>query len=388
MQLADHSIVRMIRALAIPLDVITVLLIAFFSSLVWLGLRGGGVGIPLLALIVSWLFKYAFALLDRVAEGGRESPALTYEMLHPLTEQRPLATLAFLFLLYLASQWVEQWIGTDGGSRVRALILICIPAIIAVQGMSGSFMSALDPRAWLKLILRLRGYYVLILIVAAPFWLLAQSVAPLRVEEISLLGVPMPITHIPRIAILMYGWLALHAFIGATLFERRKQIAFEPNRSPEWLAAREERERDKDIDLVVDRIFAQWRGGAHGNAWKTVEAHLQRSPDRMTELRLLFERIARWPDVRLGSLLANELVPNLLAGNRPGEALSIVRERLRADPNFRPLRGEDALRMAELARDGGDRQTARQLLEDFSERYPAHPAGESVARMQAELARR
>jgi hypothetical protein len=387
MQVADHSILRMIRALTIPCRAITLLLIAIFASLVWLGLRGGAVGIPLIAIITSWVFKYAFALLDRVAEGGREPPVLAYEMLHPLTEQRPLATLGLLLLLLVASYWLEQWTGAQGGTVVRVLILICVPAIIAVQGMSGSFMSALDPSAWLKLMLRLRVNYVFILIVAATFWLLARSIAPRTFDTTSLLGVSLPIAYIARIAILMYGWLALHAFIGATLFERRVDIGFEPNHSPEWVAAREQRERDKDTDLLVDRIFAQWRGGAHGNAWKTVEAHLQRSPDRMTELRMLFERIARWPDVRLGHLLANELLPNLLAGNRPGEALNIVRGRLQVDPEFRPLRGEDAIRMAELARDGGDRRTARLLLKDFSERYPAHPGGEIAARMQSELAR-
>jgi hypothetical protein len=354
---------------------------------VWLGLRGGAVGIPLIAIIASWVFKYAFALLDRTAEGGREAPVLSYEMLHPLTEQRPLATMGLVIALLVASRWLERWTGAEGGILVRVLILICVPAIIAVQGMSGSFISALDPSAWLKLIVRLRVNYVFILIVVASFWLLARSIAPPTLDTMSLVGVSLPVAYIVRIAILMYGWLALHAFIGTTLFERRVEIGFEPNHSPEWVAAREQRERDRDTDLLVDRIFAQWRGGAHGNAWKTVDAHLQRSPDRTAELRMLFERIARWPDVRLGHLLANELLPNLLAANRPGEALNIVRDRLQVDSEFRPLRGEDAIRIAELARDGGDRSTARQLLKDFSERYPAHPGGEIVARMQSELAR-
>jgi hypothetical protein len=197
----------------------------------------------------------------------------------------------------------------------------------------------------------------------------------------------LPFGYVPRLAFLIYGWLALNAFIGVVLFEHREAIGFEPSRSPERLAERERREHDRELDLLVDRIFAQWRGGAHGNAWSTVDAHLRNSADRLAELRALFERIARWPDPRLGNLLAQELVSGLLAAHRTGDALTVVRERLRVDATFRPLRASDTLRMAELARDAGERLTARQLLADFSSRFPDDPAQSLAARLSADLVR-
>jgi hypothetical protein len=114
---------------------------------------------------------------------------------------------------------------------------------------------------------------------------------------------------------------------------------------------------------------------------------VRKSTGRSAALSALFERIARWPDPRLGNLLAHELLPGLLSARRTGEALTIVRDRLRADPAFRPQRASEALRMAELARDAGDRNVARQLVSDFAERFPNDPAQLTATRIKTELAR-
>ena len=387
MRIADPSLLRMIRAFAVPCRMGPLLLIGSFSLLFWLAMSGGMLGLPLAAILSSWWFKYAFAVLDRIAEGDVDPPVLSYEMINPLTEQRPLGTAVLLCLLYVGTLWLESWAGATAGNIARIILLLCVPAIVAVQGMYGSFFAALDPRSWLMLIARLKGDYVLILIVAALVVVLARAVIATHSVVLLPFAIAVPFKQVVGIAILMYGWLALHAFIGTVVFERRHAIGFDPSKSPERLAEREQREHDKDLDLVIDRIFAEWRGGAHGNAWRTVEAHLARSSDRASALRELFDRIARWPDPRLGNLLAHELLPGLLAARRTGEALTIVRERVQADPNFRPRGAEDTIRLAELARDAGYRSLARQLLSDFDQQFPGDPAQPTANRLAAELSR-
>lgn len=44
----------------------------------------------------------------------------------------------------------------------------------------------------------------------------------------------------------------------------------------------------------------------------------------------------------------------------------------------RPIAGADSLRLAQLARDAGDRRVARELLRDFQRFYPNDP-GEKAA---------
>ena len=41
-------------------------------------------------ILLSWFFKYCFALLDAVVAGHKELPVLSVEMLNPVDEKRPL----------------------------------------------------------------------------------------------------------------------------------------------------------------------------------------------------------------------------------------------------------------------------------------------------------
>jgi hypothetical protein len=77
----------------------------------------------------------------------------------------------------------------------------------------------------------------------------------------------------------------------------------------------------------------------------------------------------------------------LLAVKATGEALKMMRERLAVDQDFRPLTGEQLLQLAQLARDGGQRSIARQLLTDFRRHYPSDASESAVAKLQADLAR-
>ena len=141
-----------------------------------------------------------------------------------------------------------------------------------------------------------------------------------------------------RIALLMYAWLAIFSLLGGVLWERRLDIGLDDAHTPEHIdtgddeAAPDERVRDREID----RIYAEWRGGAHANAWKSTLALVDSGSDPIVELRWLYQRAAQWPDGRLADRLARELLPRLLAKRSTGEALDLVRERLRKDPRFRP----------------------------------------------------
>jgi hypothetical protein len=102
---------------------------------------------------------------------------------------------------------------------------------------------------------------------------------------------------------------------------------------------------------------------------------------------MLFERASQWPDQRLAHRLAQELIPQLLAARRTGDALRIARAQLKVDANFRPLKSEHTIQLIELARDGGDRQTARMLLTGFAERYDDEVARRIAGQLAQQLER-
>ena len=225
----------------------------------------------------------------------------------------------------------------------------------------------------------MRGDYLLILGFIALVWLFSRFVVE------SAIGDVLPL--VLRVALLMYAWLAMFSLIGGVLYERRLDIGLEDVHTPEhWDAgddddAPDERTRDREID----RIYAEWRGGAHANAWQTVLGLVSNSSDPIAELRWLHQRAAQWPDGRLADRLARELLPRLLAKRSTGEALDLVRERLRKDARFRPASSADLLTLVQLARTAGDRPTARLLLQDFSKLYPGDPAQAMVDRLNTQL---
>jgi hypothetical protein len=375
------SAAAILRYLAIPVRMAPLLLIVTFSVLLILAAKAGLFGIPLGLIILSWFTKYSFVLMDHLAEGITEPAVLSIEMVNPLSEQRPMIMLLLTIGLFYASDTASYWLGEQGALVLTIAVGAILPAIVAVQGATGTVVQSFNPRRVLGLIARLRGDYVLILGFIGLVWLF------FRVILASSLGASLPL--VLRFALLMYAWLAVFSLIGGVLFERRLDLGLDDVHTPESIdsddddadATPDERARDREID----RIYAEWRGGAHANAWKSVLALVGESRDELAELRWLYRRAAQWPDARLAERLARELLPRLLAKRVTGEALDVTRERLRKNPQFRPAGSAELLTLVHLARAAGDRATARQLLHDFATLYPGDPAQAIVDRLNTQL---
>lgn len=357
--------------------------ILVFCLLISLASAGGVLGIPLAVIVGSWFFKYGFVLLDHAADGAEEPPVLSLEMVNPASEQRPLAFLLIACAFYAVTEWGADAIGSAGVGLLRIVAVLALPAMLMVQGATGSVLRSLDPRAVADLIRKVPGSYLTLLAAFAGLFLVGRGLLYLLPDPELPHALPLPVIQSVRLFVLMYLWLACFSLAGGVLYERRDDLGYEPTHSPEREETKLGRDRQRDFDRVADQIFAEWRGGAFRNAWNTVEAHLRGSADVTEALIELYRRAATWSDQRLAHRLAQEVLPKLLLARRTGEALDIIRSRVRQDPQFRPLQAAETLRVAELARDAGDRPTARVLLREFATRYPHDPtlsAAETLAR--------
>jgi hypothetical protein len=352
-----------LRYLAAPLRTAPLLFIVVFSVLFLIAFSAGLIGIWLGWVLLSGFLNYGFILMDSIANGEREPPVLSIEMMNPMNGGRWLMMLAIVAAGFFVSDAAVYWLGPVLGTAVGLIAVAILPAVITVQGATGSVVQSLNLlRCW-RLILRLRGDYAFIVLWGALYW--SVSYVLLRTS----MGDALPL--IVRIAWLLYGWLAMFTLIGGVLFERQDEIGLADANTPEHLDPEIDATalREKERDRHVDRIYAQWRGGAHVNAWQSIGEHLDRSTDPLVELRWLYERIARWPDPLLANRLAQSMLPRLLAARRYGEALQITRERIKAFPEFRPTTAAELVQLARLACDGGDRPTARTLLRNFQQFY-------------------
>jgi len=185
----------------------------------------------------------------------------------------------------------------------------------------------------------------------------------------------------------MLLWLAMFSVLGGVLQARRHEVGFEPEHSPERRQRRDDQDRDRERARFIDQVFAEYRAGRQQSAWQTIEQHASRSPTPMVEYLWIHDRVATWPNPKLANRVAQALLPLLLAAQRNGDALKLVKSRLQADAKFRPLTSVDLIKLAELARDGGERPVARALLHDFEHRFPNDPAHSSAKHLSDQLAR-
>ena len=366
-----------LRCLTLPFHPAPLLLVAIFAVLLRLALHAGLLGLPALLIIGSWFFKYAFLLLDHAAHGRPGAPVLSMEDANPLGEMRPLLYGASVAVFCLATAALGEVTSPELVSALRLLGLLALPAILATHTITGSFAEALNPATVAGVTRRLGvGYIVILCVALACGW--AGRAVVLDDGHLALLL---------RIALLMLLWLALFAVLGGLVHDRRLELGFEPEHSSEKRERRAERDRNRERDHFVDQVFAEYRAGARGNPWASIQARANQSASPVVEYAWIYERVASWPRPALADRIAQELLPLLLAGNRNGEALRIAKARLQVNEQFRPVTSESLLRLSELARDAGDRPLARALLSDFDRHYPGDPAALRARRLAEEFTR-
>lgn len=132
------------------------------------------------------------------------------------------------------------------------------------------------------------------------------------------------------------------------------------------------RGKSEERDALWD-AHASLRCGNPARCVRVLAEWLSSRGDQPDDFRWLTAQIVEWQDRRVISWLAESRVARLLGLKRPAEALSIIAERLRADPRFRPQSSADTLSLAQLAARSGVPRVSQILLSDFSARFPGDP---------------
>jgi hypothetical protein len=181
------------------------------------------------------------------------------------------------------------------------------------------------------------------------------------------IAAPLVIGGVPRVlrfALALYAWMALIAATGGALFRHRVALGEVLPLIITKLRPQSAEELAHEREAWLDEIYWSWRGGNRGAALERIAARVDESQDVLAELRWLLDRAAAWESPALANHVAADLVSRLLRMDREGEALRIVRQRLAADPGFRPRDAGERRKLGELAARWRDSDTAHRLLED------------------------
>lgn len=337
------------RHLRRMLDPAILLLIAFVSVGLALAARAGLFGLPLAIILVSWFFKYAYALLDDVAFGAEQAPVLSLEMVNPVS-QRPLGQVAIGLAAYATTLW------TDGLLRTAliAAFVFAAPASVAILGASGRFVQAINPLAWLTVIRALGAYYA---------GLLAMAVVGAFVVSWSAASSIWPVLTLVAAQFVVLG---VFNAIGAALYECRDRLDIDVLRSPERSAQRAEAERTRLRARMLDDVYSQARARKYAGIETTLAQWMDASSreELRTDALEIVRAILGWNDPRALAAVAPLCIMRLYDARLIGEALEAWELALRSDPHFRLIPVEKASALAELAPLAGKRALARAVVRE------------------------
>lgn len=333
-----------------------------FALLLTIAAKAGFIGIPLALIINSWFFKYAFILFDHSSRGFDEPPVLDVKMINPIDEQRPLAQLCILMLLAGIAYLAYHNIGAAAAALFVMVSLLCLPASVAILGLEGNVLKAINPLAWAAMIKGLGLLYLAVLgqIGICTLIILASNRLDLWPSV--------------RIALGMFGVLSIFSVLGGALYERRDQLGIHPWVSPEQEAEKQRKEDHAQNEKLVHEAYGLMRADRHINAWELLQRWLAEHGHAVDAYAWICDSVSNWGDARYLTRLSQDHIERLLALKRTGEALDVVCSRLAADPSFRPKTAAATLQIAQLAaRGGGVPKVARALTSDFADRFPGDP---------------
>ena len=362
-------------SLALPFQWPGLVLVAISATGLTLILGGANGAMALMMLLpayllITWVNKYAFALLDAAANGEKDAPVPSTEMLGPFGDPRSWVLPLFAALVALAT-----W-RLPGALRwpMLALALLLAPLALAATAVTDRFLEAFNPLRWWRC---LRG-------LGAASMLLFGGVAALG--TVMVLVWRADVRPLFEIAVFEMGWLCMHALTGGFVHARRNELDFTPRRSPERLQEQRDAERARQRQRVFDEVFIAVRARRDAQAIATMKQWLAASEPHQAEADIaqLVAAGSTWNEPRGYVTLLRNLLGELCQQRRAGAALGVLEGALAQSPGFKPGSVDQAVMLARFAAQTGRRTLARRVLANALEGADAETRGVLEA-LQREL---
>lgn len=346
----------LLKVLAVPFQPGSLLFVAASSlllGLVW----GSGIFIVMLIglwatwIILVWHTRYAFRMIDDIANGVREAAAADVEMASPFGDSRcllhPLLALSLVLLhvLYPALPVAPTLV----------FAALFFPPSIAACAMSGHTRDALNPLSVGRVIAGLGPWYaaaVLALVICAALGvLLARQLDPgwLLFASLELL------------------LLIAYAAIGGVVYHRRIELGFAARISPERRAEVQENARRAERQRLLDHVFGQLRGHDAPRAAAEVAQWLRQAAahDLHGDVQAILGAGKAWNEPFEFARLLQGLLPVLLQLRQPALAFSVVEAGLATHAAFTSADEATAVTLIEYGMQTSRRRTATRLLHNF-----------------------
>ncbi len=371
---------ELLKVLAMPFQMASLLFVAITSGLLGLLLAVGGP--TLITVVISahaawlmlvWLTNYALQMIDDAANGHREARTASIEMMHnPFLDARcwlhPAIAAGLAITHYARPEW-PVW-----PALVAAAALF--PASIGACAMSGLARDALNPVAIFNVVRGLGRWYLLLVLFVAGCAMLGM----LLVQQLQL---GMVLFASGQLLVLL-----VYAAIGGAMYQRRLELGFEPIVSPERKADLADAERAGRRQQFIDGVYKDLRVREARRAITNVTDWLRNCPQRELsgDMQAVLAAGRGWnlPPREYPRFL-RDLLPALVTLRQPAAAWSVAEAGLAAAPEFSPGDEATAVAIISYALQSGRRRAAAQLLENFLKRDVAAAPGPDLSALRVKL---
>lgn len=348
-----------LRALLVPFHFTSLVLITTLALLLAAAIHFDTSGFLWLApafIITSWVFKYAFAMLEHIADGESYAPVASIEMLSPF-EQRP-----FVLLLVMLAAGQAAWRADNVIAWVLVgLLLVIIPAFIGLLGATRRVTLSLNPLAILQTVRGMGAWYLLVLFV------IAATVAMVIWAVQSNWWVFILCWQIGLSVLLVFS------LIGGTMYYRRIELGHEPRISPERMAVHVRRDHDRRLKRMLDDMYNAVRLGDLVRAMNGLEHWLSSADEEAIALdcRHIHSTILSWDDADMLTASSRALFAALVVARHPHMLEELVVATLQAQPGFTFKSESELLPAVHALQEAGGNKPALQLMENFVNAFPA-----------------
>jgi hypothetical protein len=335
-----------LRVLLVPFHPTNLMMVGIFAVLLsiclWLGSYGWLAG----WFLQLWVFKYCYVLIGHLADGRTDPPVMDTDMLSP-NEVRPWIQAALLAI----GGWGCYAIGGATGITLAVVLLALFPATVAILGFGEAAWQTLNPVTLMRVIRGLGPYYLAMLLAlvvcAGVAWLLSR----------------LDLWGLVENAIFLWCEVAFFSLVGASIYLRRKQLGYEPSRSPERSAARLEAERAKERARMVDDVFQLVRIGKHVDATAPLARWLRDSDAEHAskDAYYIAEQSLKWDSPAALNPIGSTLIRHLMRFGRPDAALAVFEILRGRSPNFTMDSAHDLRTLAEYAESNGREGLAQSM---------------------------
>lgn len=317
-----HTRDKEIQPLLYPFQTTPVLLVFFSSALFTFIINMGFVYLMLMMVVVVLLLvsisKYLFAVIENTANGRRQAPVYTYQMLSALWEPKAIQlTLVVMVFASIVMRLKETGIVAD------ALVLaglFLLPAHVVCLVLFG-FWRSINPLAIFGFISRMSWNYLLMtLMLSLVYFLVSMFVSSGFGLFVSLL-------------VFFYSLVMVSAWMGKLVYEQRHEIGFHAMESPEVQEQKELQAEQSRRNQVINQVYNLRKSPEQ--AMVQLQEGLKEEPNRRQALRWYHEQMMQWDVKKVPLANARLLIRELKLMGLKAEVDRVVDDCRKIDPEFR-----------------------------------------------------